>query len=188
MKLKLFFPLSNGNRISQRFGENKIPLYRQLNMAGHNGLDIVTYHGEPVYAAHDGVVLRTERDSFGGLGLDLVTEEMFEDANGKPYYWKTRYWHLKSFVKTVGDAVKTGDLICYADNTGFSTGSHLHFGLKRLVKNNNGEFDNVDEDNGYHGATNPEPYLNLEPSQKIDILKKLIYLYQKLIAALAGNR
>jgi murein DD-endopeptidase MepM/ murein hydrolase activator NlpD len=38
-------------------------------------------------------------------------------------------YHLKSFVATVGQQVKQGDLVAYSDNTGLSTGAHLHWDI-----------------------------------------------------------
>lgn len=76
---------------------------------------------------------------------------------------KSIYWHIKkgSFKVKVGDKVKAGDLLAEADNTGMSTGSHLHFGIKPVLK---GEADwtwyNIEQSNGYLGAIDPEPYFN----------------------------
>ena len=68
---------------------------------------------------------------------------------------KTIYWHLKSFPVKIGDRVKQGDTIGLADNTGFSSGTHLHLSLKQT--NQNGT--TVNYDNGYAGAIDPWPYL-----------------------------
>ena len=51
---------------------------------------------------------------------------------------KTIYWHLiKEIPVKVGQKVQAGDVVGYADNTGFSTGDHLHFGLKPQEKGEN---------------------------------------------------
>lgn len=77
-------------------------------------------------------------------------------------YAKSIYWHLQkgSIVVTASQKVKAGDLIALADNTGMSTGSHLHFGLKPVKK---GEADwqwyNIEQTNGVNGAIDPLPYL-----------------------------
>jgi len=39
----------------------------------------------------------------------------------------TMYAHLSQYAATPGQTVKTGDVIGYIGNTGFSTGPHLHF-------------------------------------------------------------
>ena len=39
----------------------------------------------------------------------------------------TKYGHLRGYAKQNGDTVKPGEVIGYSDNTGNSTGDHLHF-------------------------------------------------------------
>ena len=128
--------------LSQKFGENP-SIYAQFGLIGHNGLDWPCYTGTEVYASHDGIV-ETSIDSASGLGVVIK-------GNGL----KTIYWHFKNFSVSMGDEVKTGDLIGHADNTGFSTGSHLHYGLKLLDLNGNV----LNRNNGYDGAIDPTSYL-----------------------------
>lgn len=68
-----------------------------------------------------------------------------------------------------GIQIKRGDLLGYADNTGLSTGDHLHFGLKPVLSANEAPFTwtTVNPNNGYLGAIDPTPYLDLAftPSQ-----------------------
>jgi len=136
--------------ICQLFGENQLPIYKELGLAGHNGIDISLENGDPIYAAHDGIIDFAGTDSMSymngpaGLGITL---------KGDGY--KTIYWHLLEFKVKPGDRVKMGDLIALGDNTGYSTGSHLHFGLKLL--DNAGNV--LDRNNGYDGAVDPLPYI-----------------------------
>lgn len=159
-KLKLQYPV-DPFYITQRFGDNAVETYRNLGLVGHNGIDLRAEDGHEVLAAHDGVITFTGEDGSGGLGVVIRTIEEFEYKDGQAFY-KTIYWHLKknSFKVKPGDIVKAGQVIALADNTGMSTGSHLHFGLKPMFQ---GEQDwswgNAEQNNGYGGAIDPEPYL-----------------------------
>jgi murein DD-endopeptidase MepM/ murein hydrolase activator NlpD len=39
-------------------------------------------------------------------------------------------YHLQSFNVTVGQVVHQGDLVALSDNTGLSTGAHLHWDIR----------------------------------------------------------
>ena len=83
----------------------------------HQGLDISTERGQPVFATADGVV---ESSSFtGDYGNLLVLKHEFGLI--------TRYGHLSAFAVKAGATVKRGDVIGYVGSTGRSTGSHLHY-------------------------------------------------------------
>lgn len=173
------------NWITQRFGENKLPIYKELGLLSHNGLDFAAYPGSPLYWDVDtrGTVYKLETDSKGGIGLDIISED-----NGT--FYKHRYWHLKGYAVKVGDIVETGDLIAYADNTGLSTGSHLHRGLKPVYSHTDGSYSNMYQNNQMWGAIDPEPFLknvfvvdyvaNLKG--QISIMRKIILLYEQLLS------
>lgn len=164
--------------MTQSFGQNATELYSKLGMKGHSGIDFVALDGTPCYSAHDGRVTYAGYDGAGGLTIVIRTEQEFEDVNGKPNYWKTIYCHLKkgTLKVTGGQQVKVGQHIADCDNTGASTGSHLHFGLKPIFK---GEEDwiweNADVNNGYRGAVDPTPYFE----KSIDVFKSVIKSGQK---------
>lgn len=168
MKLILAFPLKEIS-INQLFGKNNLTVYKDMGFLGHNGIDFHAVHGTPVYASHDGFA-SFQIDNKGGHGVVLVTDKEYEYNEGTALY-KTIYWHLCDGLKepkfaspfqdkTGFTLVKTGDLIGYADNTGVSTGDHLHFGLKPVKKGENwGFYSNLENDNGYFGAIDPFPFL-----------------------------
>lgn len=160
-KLELFFPLQKPYFISQYFGENKIPLYKELGMLGHNGFDIVCPLGRPVYASHDGQIVYAGQDGKEGIGIVIRTNEQFLDISGQPQWFKTLYWHLLPNVAIkVGQQVMVGDLIGYADTTGYATGPHLHWGLKPQYQGENDwAWWNSESQNGYKGAIDPAPYI-----------------------------
>jgi len=172
MKLKLLQPIKPF-AIIQPFGVNG-EYYQEhgINIKGHNGLDLHATHGQPVYAAHDGFAYY-EWDSSQGEGVVIRSKEQAE-VDGVLTYYKTIYWHMVDSVKepkykspitcldwnSKGQEVKAGDLIGYADSTGFSTGDHLHFGLKPISTGETlGGVTNPNQNNGYGGAINPAPYI-----------------------------
>jgi murein DD-endopeptidase MepM/ murein hydrolase activator NlpD len=83
----------------------------------HQGIDISTEKGEPVFATADGTV---DSATYSGDYGNLVTL-----AHG--FGLATRYGHLSGFAVHPGENVKRGDTIGYVGSTGRSTGSHLHY-------------------------------------------------------------
>lgn len=147
---------------NQKFGEvSNLPYYQTngVNIVGHNGIDFMAKHGQPVYAAHDGIAY-PEVDAKQGHGVVLITPETF-DYKGEAAYFKTIYWHFIDNIPVAwGQFVKKGEIIGYADSTGLSTGDHLHFGLKPMRGNDPYESSNIEQDNGYLGAIDPMPYFD----------------------------
>lgn len=135
-------------------------LYAKFGMKGHNALDLMATHGQPIYSSCEGYVEEVQTEEARGLGLGIVTENKYpcDELNGQEVQWKVRYWHLKSFEVKKGDKVKQGDLIGYADNTGYSSGDHLHFEIKPVEIKNKFVY-NLLQDNGFFGAVNPLPYI-----------------------------
>ena len=133
-----------GGVISQFFGENGTPFYKSIGLAGHNGIDFACVNGTKIFAAHDGEVSKTWTDANStatkGFGVQLW-------GHDGTYY--TIYWHFQSVSVKAGDKVKAGDLLGYSNNTGQSSGPHLHFALY---------LNPLDMTNGYDGAVDPMPY------------------------------
>lgn len=151
-----------------------VSLYAKSGMKGHNGLDLRAYHGQEVYAACEGYVEEVQTEEARGLGLGIVTNELYFCTElNRLTQWKIRYWHLKGFEVKKGDYVEQGQLIGYADNTGFSSGDHLHCELKP-VSVKKGVVTNLLQNNGYYGGVDPIPYLE---SPKFAFTKN-IYMYE----------
>jgi len=83
----------------------------------HQGIDIATDKGQPVYATADGTVKSAERA--GAYGNLIVLAHDFGLS--------TRYGHLSRFSVNAGQRVTRGDIIGYVGSTGRSTGAHLHY-------------------------------------------------------------
>lgn len=168
MKLQLIHP-ARPLWFTQVFGGNE-KTYKQFGLKGHNGLDWLAIHGQPIYAAHEGDALYSIDKNNGHL-ITVSSRRQYELLDSTKAYIKTVYGHLVDSTKepkytspvfkakNMTKTVKAGELIGYADNTGFSTGDHLHFGLKPMGKDKKGNFYNLFQDNGFKGAIDPFPYL-----------------------------
>ena len=138
---ELYYPVKPW-RFNQIFGANP-QIYVQFGIKGHNGLDGFATYGQTIYASHDGMA-KWEIDANQGEGVVIVSNDEYDYKNQKVHF-KSVYWHMVDGIKDpkfvcpiprdgTMVAVKTGDIIGYADNTGFSTGTHVHWGLKPCVK------------------------------------------------------
>ena len=138
MAIKLVIPV-NGP-ITQLFGENP-QLYKKWGFPGHNGVDYGIPNGTPINSAAAGTISQV---SFENGGYGNYVKIAHKDGS-RNYY--TYYAHLASAAVAAGQKVKAGQLIGYSNNTGASTGPHLHFGLK------------IDgESPAYKGYVDPMPY------------------------------
>jgi hypothetical protein len=139
MAIKLTLPVIGP--ITQLFGENP-DLYKKWGFPGHNGIDYGIANGTPISAAAGGTIALVGFEN-GGYGNYIKISHV---DGSKTFY--TYYAHLASAAVSAGQKVKTGTVIGYSNNTGASTGPHLHFGLK------------IDGENpSYKGYVDPLPYL-----------------------------
>ena len=147
MKPKLQLPLRD-IYVTQQFGENAVPFYKNLGMIAHNGTDFRARTGMPVKACHNGEVTWSGKDSGGGISVTLC-------SNLKQLGYKTIYYHLSKVTVGKGKKVKAGDIIGHAGNTGkYTTGAHLHLGLKWIRDGKT-----LNHSNGYMGAIDPAMYM-----------------------------
>jgi len=151
-------------------------LYKKFGMLGHNGSDLQAVE-QNVYAAHDGVVVETQSVPSRGLGVGILSNEQFNFGTQGTHFFKLRYWHLKSFYCESGDSVKAGQLIGVTDNTGYSSGNHLHFEMQLMDKDAGNKPCVAFPNNGFAGAVNLEPFFNNIYAQDISTL---IPVYQRL--------
>lgn len=108
--------------ITSRFGTRRDPFTGVRTF--HNGVDLANALGTPVRASMAGTVTDTGFNPSYGNYIVLSHEGGF----------KTLYGHLKSFSVKSGQAVGQGQLIAQMGNTGYSTGSHLHFSIFKWNK------------------------------------------------------
>lgn len=101
--------------LSDVYGRRQDPFTGEVDY--HQGLDISTEKGRPVYATADGVV---ESASYNGAYGNLVTLN-------HGFGVVTHYGHLSKFAVGSGAQVRRGDVIGHIGSTGRATGTHLHY-------------------------------------------------------------
>jgi len=104
-------------QLSSRFGLRGDP-FTGVNRF-HNGVDLAGSIGTPVVATMSGKVSMLGYNPNFGRYLILTHAEGFQ----------TLYGHLDTFKVSKGMRVKQGELIASMGNSGYSTGSHLHFSI-----------------------------------------------------------
>jgi len=94
--------------------------------SGHDGADMVSNAGTPIFAAASGVV-RISTDSYYGYGVAIVLDSV---VGGQRV--STLYGHMTYGTRAVrsGQVVQAGQLIGKVGNTGRSYGAHLHFEVR----------------------------------------------------------
>jgi murein DD-endopeptidase MepM/ murein hydrolase activator NlpD len=106
--------------VSSCYGYRLHPISGEKNY--HKGVDIALPLGTPILAGQDGVV------TFAGYSGDYGNVVVIENADGLV----SKYAHCDTLSVTVGQTVKTGDVIAAVGSTGNSTGAHLHL---EILKN-----------------------------------------------------
>ena len=85
----------------------------------HQGVDLDTGTGDPVYATRAGVVTIAGWGNAAGNYVQINHQDGFSSI----------YMHLSSYCVSAGQIVSAGQLIGATGATGIATGDHLHFGI-----------------------------------------------------------
>lgn len=96
----------------------------------HAGTDIGVPKGTAIYAVDSGIVTQVDDKCFDGdidCGLGLGNHISIDHQND--IY--TNYGHLSKVIVKKGQKVKRGQVIGYSGNSGNSTGTHLHFEIRK---------------------------------------------------------
>ncbi len=105
--------------VSSGYGWRIHPIFHTPEF--HTGLDIAAPWGAPVEAADNGAVIFTGEMTANGMLVIL------NHGDGV----STTYSHLSSYAVHVGDRVRRGQVIGRVGSTGWSTGPHLFFELRK---------------------------------------------------------
>jgi len=104
--------------VTSEFGEKRLTHI-------HEGIDIANNEGTPIKSTANGQVIAV--GGSGNFGKRIMIYHG-TDENGSTYV--TVYAHLSKLGVKVGDIVSQGETIGYMGNTGYSTGTHLHYEVK----------------------------------------------------------
>lgn len=109
-----------GYAINSPFGLRKLAI--EARARAHKGVDIAAPKGTSVFTAAEGRVVRTGYEA-GGYGAFIEVRH--------PNGFSTLYGHLSRIDVASGDALAAGQRIGLVGSTGYSTGPHLHFEVRR---------------------------------------------------------
>lgn len=142
------------SRITSWFGPRETGFVLIDGVAYHDGLDMATFCGDWILAAHEGTVLHAGRQYEPYLGYIVPPDAFYarlrersisydnfpivvviDDGNG----YRSVYVHLGRASVQAGDHVTAGQRIGREGDTGHATGCHLHYGLIRM----DGEYQTV---------------------------------------------
>ncbi len=101
--------------VSSKFGPRISPFTGRRQR--HTGIDIAAARGTPILAPADGVI--TFSGKLAGYGRVIVIDHGFG--------YKTFYGHNHRNKVKKGQRVKRGQVIAAVGDSGYSTGSHLHY-------------------------------------------------------------
>lgn len=116
---KFTWPCPSYTRISNYFGYRSAAETHGIGSTNHKGIDMAAPYGSNIIAAGSGeVILASYKGGYGNC-------VMIDHGGGIV----TLYGHASSICCSVGQSVKTGDVIAKVGSTGNSTGNHLHFSV-----------------------------------------------------------
>ncbi len=112
------WPCPSSSRITSGFGSRTSPT--KGASSNHQGIDISASTGAAVVAAASGTVVVSTYSYSAGNYIMI--------SHGGGIY--TVYMHCSKLLVSEGATVKQGQTIAKVGSTGYSTGSHLHFGIR----------------------------------------------------------
>lgn len=120
MRPILFAEPVRGYAINSKFGLRR--LGGEPGARAHKGVDMAAPKGTSVYAAIEGRVLR--------IGYDAQGYGNFVEMR-HPNGMTTLYAHMSRVDVGSGDVIESGERVGLVGSTGYSTGPHLHFEVRR---------------------------------------------------------
>lgn len=113
------FPLASYTAVSDEYGWRISPITGKQEF--HSGVDLAAPGGTAIYAAYDGVV------AAAAYNYSMGNYVMINHGDGL----YTIYMHASALYVKKDDVVARGETIAAVGSTGYSTGNHLHFTVRR---------------------------------------------------------
>lgn len=121
------WPTPKSKIVTSNYGNRKSPIRSGYEM--HTGIDIgprkYRVNGDPIVATDSGIVVYAGIN--GSLSSGYGYTIQVDHGNGI----STLYAHLSKMLVNVGDYVTKGQVIAEMGTTGSSTGTHLHFEIRK---------------------------------------------------------
>ena len=111
-------PVENG-RYTSYFGYRINPITEEFSF--HTGLDIAATEETKIRAVYNGKVTKIGEDSRAGKYIFITHDDGFV----------TFYCHCSKILAEVGANIRQGETIARVGSTGWSTGPHLHFEVRK---------------------------------------------------------
>lgn len=105
--------------LSSRFGRRYHPTLHRYKL--HTGDDLAASYGTPFHAARNGTVL------YAGWKRGYGNTIIIDHGDG----FSTLYGHASKLAVSSGQQVRAGQYIGNVGSTGYSTGPHLHFEVRK---------------------------------------------------------
>ena len=115
---KIVSPIENG-RYTSYFGYRISPITGEYGF--HSGIDIAAAEGTKIRAAFSGKVIKSGTDSVAGNYIYLSHDDGFV----------TFYCHCSELLAEKDTVIRQGETIALVGSTGYSTGPHLHFEIRK---------------------------------------------------------
>jgi len=158
----LKLPFNGSYKMTQDWNDPRYRAsYHKFGLLGHNGQDFGLPSGTPVIAPHDGKVIESALDP-NGYGWYVKIENSIEGSILAHFRERPRV--------SVGNSVKTGELLGYSGNTGNSTGPHLHWGYYRFPRK---------RDNGFSGTVDQTHWMNIQNSNVVSKLLSFVNIFNR---------
>lgn len=116
---KFIWPAAYSKSITCKYGPRIHPITKKKS--NHTGIDIRAAMNTNIYATASGEVVKAGWNTAYGNMI------IIDHGNGIT----SLYGHANKLLVKVGDTVKQGDIIMKAGSTGYSTGPHLHFEVRK---------------------------------------------------------